>query len=435
MTATISRPTAVGRKHFSGTRGLAVNGGALILNVVASGLTGLVFWVLAARVAAPAVVANASTAITAIIAVVSLTQQSFVFTLPSLLAVSPAPRRLARNTYALSLAITAVVAPVYVVFGPKLAHGLTFLRDARLGVGFVIGCLVWCLFSLQDAVLTGVRKATIVLFENTSWGIVRLALVGTVWAFGVRLGVGWVVAAWIVPATALVAGISWYLFASERSPLAHPLGTQTFARRRLVSFMGAEYAASVLSSVVTLVGGAYALTTLGASASAPFVTAVSLVIVVEGALASFAQALAVEACKADDDVHRRRNLLRLTAALLGGMSFAAVFVAAVGGHRIMGLLGPHYRGAGGTALAILMVCVPARALGVVSNADNRLRGEGGRNLLQQVVACLVFFGLLLTGRIDSVVSLSWAVVAMRVVPAVLAGFHLRAGRLRVPSAT
>lgn len=419
----------IARRRLAGTRGLAVNGGALMINVLASAVTGLVFWVVVARTSSPDVVANASTTITAIIAVVSLTQQAFVFTLPSLLAVSPEPKRLARNTYAMALAATVLVAPLYVLAAPSLAGGLSFLRAPHIAALFIAGCLVWCLFSLQDAVLTGVRKAGVVLFENTTWGVARLLIVAAGGVLGVRLGVGWLALSWIAPALVLVVAVSWYLFRSESSPLAAPLGVQQIAGRRLVSYLGAEYLASVLSSCVTLIGGAYALTTFGAAAAAPFVTAASLVIVVEGALASFAQALAVEACKGDRDRARAGNLLRLSALLLGGISLGAVVVSIVFGEQVMGLLGEEYRAVGGTALAILMLCVPARSVAVVSNADNRIRGEGGRNLLQQILACVVIFGLLLSGVADSVVGLCWAVVAMRVAPAVMAVFHLRAGRL------
>jgi hypothetical protein len=430
VTSVLVAPALQVRRRLAGTRGLAVNGGALAVNVVASGLTGLAFWILAARVASPATVSRSSTAVNAIIAVVSLSQQSFVFTLPSLLAVSPRPRRLVGGVYAVALAITALAAPLYIVVGPHLFGGLTFLRDGRLAVAFVASALVWCVFSLQDAVLTGVRRAGVVLAENTAWGLARLALVVGLWAVGVRLGVGWLVASWLVPALVLVVGVSWFLFVSPSSPLARPLGTQRFDRRRFLSFMGAEYAASVLSSIVTLVGGAFALTTFGARGAAPFVTAAALVIVVENALASFAQALAVEACRPGVDRTHRRNLLALTGGLLGAVSFVAVGGALLFGHTVMGLLGDTYRGPGGTALGIMMLCVPARAVAVVSNADNRLRGDGARNLLQQVVACVVIFGLLLSGRIDTVPALCWAVVAMRVVPALLAVHHLRAGRLR-----
>jgi O-antigen/teichoic acid export membrane protein len=420
--------------RLAGTRGLAVNGGALIVNVLASGVLGFVFWVAAARLAAPDTVSRASAAVTAIIAVVSLAQQNFVLTLPSLLAVSPEPKRLVRTTYRVALAVTAVAAPVYVVAGPRLAHGLDFLRDWRLGGAFVLVSLVWCVFSLQDAVLTGVRRASIVLGENTLWGALRLVVMGSAWLVGIRLGIGWIIASWAVPATLLVIVVSWYLFASGRSPLARPLGTQVFARRKFLTYMGAEYASSVLGSVVALVSSAYALTALGADDAAAPLVAASLVLVVEGALSSFGQALAVEASRAGADSARRRNLLGVTVLFLGGASILAVVGSWVAGEHVMGILGSDYRAAGGQALGILMLSVPARALTFVSNADNRIRGEGGRNLLQQVVACAVVFGLLFVLRPDTVASICWVLVAMRVAAAAVAAVQLNRGRLRPASA-
>jgi O-antigen/teichoic acid export membrane protein len=420
--------------RLAGTRGLAVNGGALIVNVLASGVLGFVFWVAAARLAEPDTVSRASAAVTAIIAVVSLAQQNFVLTLPSLLAVSPEPKRLVTTTYRVALGVTALAAPVYVIAGPRLAHGLDFLRDWRLGGAFVLVSLVWCIFSLQDAVLTGVRRAGIVLGENTLWGSLRLVVMGLAWLVGIRLGVGWIIASWAIPATVLVAAVSWYLFASGRSPLAHPLGTHVFARRKFLAYMGAEYASSVLSSVVALVCSAYTLTTLGADAAAAPLVAASLVLVVEGALSSFGQALAVEASRAGADSTRRRNLLGVTVLFLGGASILAVGGAWIAGEHVMGILGADYRAAGGQALAILMLSVPARALTFVSNADNRIRGEGGRNLLQQVVACVVVFALLFGLRPDTVASICWVLVAMRVAAAALGAVHLNQGRLRPASA-
>lgn len=437
---TITAPTAagapagrpargLGRLHAA--RGLAVNGGALVANVLASGLTGLGFWVLAARVAPPAVVAQASTAIAAILAVVSLSQQSFVLTLPALLADAPEPRRMTLSVYRAALLMTALVAPTYVVLGPRLAHGLQFLQGWRSSVAFVIAALVWCLFSLQDAVLTGLRKATYVLAENTGWGTVRVVLLVAALAGGVHMSVVALVASWVVPAAACVALVSWYLFAAPSSPLAEARGSRRFERRQLLGYMGAEYVTSVLGSAVTLVTGAYALTTLGATEAAPLMLAASLVLVVEGAVSAFAQSLAVEASRADGAAERRRSLVHLTVLALGGLSLGAVVTVRVASEPIMGLLGSHYREAGGAALMILVLAVPARAVSLVSNADNRIRGEGGRNLLQQALACAVCFGLLATGRFRTGESIAWVLVVMRYAQTGLAVVHLRRGRLHL----
>lgn len=420
---------ALGRMHAA--RGLAVNGGALVANVLASGLTGLGFWMLAARVAPPSVVAQASTAIAAILAVVSLSQQSFVLTLPALLADAPEPRRLTLSVYRAALLMTALVAPGYVIVGPRLAHGLQFLQGWRNASWFVVAAMVWCLFSLQDAVLTGLRKATYVLVENTGWGAVRVALLVAALVAGMHMSVAALVASWVVPAAVCVGLVSWYLFASAASPLEEARGSRTFERRHLLGYMGAEYATSVLSSAVTLVTGAYALTTLGAADAAPLMLAASLVLVLEGAVSAFAQSLAVEASRSDGAAERRRSLVHLTVLALGGLSVGAVVTVRVASGPIMGLLGPHYREAGAAALLILVLAVPARAVSLVSNADNRIRGDGGRNLLQQALACAVCFGLLATGRFRTGEAIAWVLVVMRYAQAGLAVLQLRQGRLRL----
>jgi len=97
----------------------------------------------------------------------------------------------------------------------------------------------------------------------------------------------------------------------------------------------------------------------------------------------------------------------------------------------MGLLGAHYRSSGGTALAILMLAVPFRSICLVSNADNRIRGQGGRNLLQQAVACTVCIALLLSGHFHSIAAIAWVMVLMRVAAAAVATVQLSQGRLQL----
>src|SRR3954453_8076891 len=97
------------RSALSGTRALAINGGALIINVSASGVGGFLFWIIAARSAEPGDVARASAMVTSMLGVITLSQQSLVVNLPILIAGSPRPRRLAGHAYLAALAITVVM--------------------------------------------------------------------------------------------------------------------------------------------------------------------------------------------------------------------------------------------------------------------------------------------------------------------------------------
>lgn len=373
---------------MEGTRGLAVNGGALIVNVFVSGIGGFVFWIVAARSAQPAVVAHASAMITSLLGVTTLSQQSLVFNIPILLAGSPRPRRLAAHSYIAALGITAASALLFLFVGPRLATGLVYLRDTRLAVVFFLGCVMWSIFSLQDAVLTGVRRAKLVLVENVSWAMCRLVLVLTLPLVGLELGVGWLVATWLIPATVLVMVITYYLFASPGSPLRHPIGQRDLRRRGLFSFLGIEHLGALTNGLVQIVTPAVALTTLGARAAAPFLAAYSLVVVTEVALGSFSGAFAVE-------VRRRgraaTNLIVLTCVLLGGISIVAILGAQFFGDDFMALFGREYRKPGGAVLAILVLGLPASSVRLMASAGNRLRRAGWRNLAQQVSYCVALF--------------------------------------------
>ncbi|MEP7113233.1 MAG: hypothetical protein ABI862_08210 [Ilumatobacteraceae bacterium] len=410
----IQRPSV--RSAFSGTRGLAVNGGALIVNVFVSGIGGFAFWIIAARSVEPDVVAHASAMITSILGVVTLSQQSIVVNIPILIAGSPRPRRLAGRAYIAALSLTGVSSSLYLIFGTRIASGLDYLRDMHLAIYFVFGCLMWSIFSMQDAVLTGVRKGKLVLLENTVWSGCRVVLVLTLPLIGLELGVGWVVSTWLVPATLLVLAITYYLFARPASPLRHPLGTIALNRRALYSFLGVEHLVAVTNGLVQIVVPAVALTALGARAAAPFLAAYQLMIVTEVAMGTFAGAFAVEVRRHG---HASRKLIALTCTLLGGLSLAAIVGAHFFGKDFMALFGQQYREPGGEILAILVLGLPASSIRLIAGAGNRLRRAAWRNFAQQgSYMAALFIGFSFT-HIQSGRSLAICLVIARLVAGVV----------------
>ena len=396
------------RSRLVGTRSLAVNGGALILNVVAGGITGLAFWMVAARSAEPRVVAHASTMITAMLTVVTLSQQSLSVNVPTLIAGARRPRRIAGHAYVAALSTTLLGALAYVFFATRLASGLGFVREPRLAVSFVSGCLVWSVFSLQDAVLTGLRRGKLVLLENASWGTSRLALAVAVPLFGIESGVGWLLAAWLIPAALLVAVITYTLFVPSTSPLRARLGDQRVDRRRLVTFLGVEQLTAVTGGVVALSVPAFALTVFGATTAAPFLAAYSFLVVSENAMGSFAQAFAVEVRRGGSAMP---NMIVVAGGLVVGFSASVIVAAQLFGENLMGLFGPDYRTSGGQVLAVLVLGLPARCVWQLSSAANRLRRAGWRNFDQMAAYAVTVLVALALGNITTTRSLAiWLVV-------------------------
>ena len=389
---------------------MLANGLPLIVNVLAAGVGGFVFWIVTARSVEPAAVAEATAMVASMFGVAQLSQQHLIANLPPLIAASPRPRRLAGNAYVMAAVLTGITALGYVVCGPRVASGLEFLRDTELATLFVVGCLAWSWFSLQDAVLAGVRKGHVVLAENTVWGVTRLLIVICLPVVGLELGTAWIVGSWLLPAVVLVVAVSLYLFVGPQTLLRRPLGTQAFDRRTLLRHMGFEHVTAIINGIATIVVPAVTLSALGASAAAPFLTAYSFILVCENALASFSGAFAVELRRS---TRAAAGLVRVTVVLLGAGSLVAIVAAVLFADDLMALFGAEYREPGGAVLTVLVLGLPARSIWLVASAINRVNAAGLRNLVQQLVFTAVLVAALFVVDVQSATAIAWCVVAAR----------------------
>ncbi|HEX9044121.1 MAG TPA: lipid II flippase MurJ, partial [Candidatus Limnocylindrales bacterium] len=68
---------------------------------------------------------------------------------------------------------------------------------------------VWCLFSLEDAVLIGLRKSAWVPVENATYGAIKLALLVGLAVVGIRWGL---LGSWVIAAAILVVVVNIVLF-------------------------------------------------------------------------------------------------------------------------------------------------------------------------------------------------------------------------------
>ena len=408
-------------------RSLIANGVPLIVNVLGAGVAGFVFWIVTARAVDPSVVAQATAMVASMFGVAQLSQQHLIVNVPPLIAASPHPRRVAGRAYLLAAVLTLITAVGYVVIGPRVVSGLEFLGDDDLAALFVVGCLTWSWFSLQDAVLAGVRKGHVVLAENTAWGIARLAMLALIPIAGLELSVGWIVGSWLLPALVLVVVVTWYLFAGPRAVLREPLGDHTFDRRTLLTYMGLEHLTAIANGIATIVLPAVALSLLGASAAAPFLTAYSFILVCENALASFAGAFAVELRRSERSAGA---LLRVTGALLFVGSLVVIVAALLFADDLMALFGAEYREPGGAVLTVLVLGLPARSLWLIASSINRVNAAGVRNLAQQLAYTGVLVMTLLLVDVQSATAIAWCVVVARWAAAAVSAVDIVALRRR-----
>jgi hypothetical protein len=186
------------------------NAYALILNTGLTGLLGVGFWWLAPRYYSEADVGRGS----ALISVMTLLSGAVAINLTGTLSrfIPQAGRRTRRLVWGVYLLSTVVVATLSSVFLLTLGHwGPTFdlLRDPLMALCFVPAVVVAGIFTIQDAVLTGLRSSLWVPVENTCFGLIKIVLLVLLASVVPDAGV---YLSWVLAMVLLVPPISGLIF-------------------------------------------------------------------------------------------------------------------------------------------------------------------------------------------------------------------------------
>ena len=135
------------------------------------------------------------------------------------------------------------------------------------GVWFVVATVIWTLFTLQDAVLTGLGEAPWVFVENVSYGVLKLALL---LAVADRLPRTGVFVAWTAPLIVFVVAINLLIFGRLIPQRRHPPAERIDARV-IGRFISADYPASLMLATVVGLMPLLAITITGSAKSSAYV--------------------------------------------------------------------------------------------------------------------------------------------------------------------
>jgi len=118
--------------------------------------------------------------------------------------------RLVLYSYGIGVLTTLLAAPIFLlgikVWAPDLA---AVASDPTLVLWFILACAVWCIFTLQDSALTGLRQTHWVPIENTIFAVVKLGLLVVVAG---ALPLYGVFASWTIPVALTLVPINLLLF-------------------------------------------------------------------------------------------------------------------------------------------------------------------------------------------------------------------------------
>jgi O-antigen/teichoic acid export membrane protein len=403
---------------------------ALMLNTGLNGLLGFAYWVLAARLYPAKAVGLGAGAISAMTLVSSLGWIGLQFVLLRYVPVAGrAQTRLVRLCYAAAITIALVATGVFLAGFARLA-GLGILTESPLTVVlFALAIVLWVVFSLQDPVLIGLRRAGWVPIENTAFGAVKaVLLVG----FAASTSAWAIFGAWTLGLLVFVLVINAALFGrllrrEQGVPPALP------RQRQLVRFATAQHFVAVAAALPDSLVSLLVLAFMPGAANAYYYSAWAVSFSLRLLAVNMSNALIVEGALAETRV---RLLVRQVSRLAFVVVIPLVVVVVLCAGPIMRAFGPQYAQAANLLRLFAVALIPFTILSFII-AVERIRERAGRALLIAGSSTLVTIGLdvWLIPR-DGLSGAGWGWLIGQIVGAAIAvGLTLRRGSAGSASAT
>ncbi|MFG1944419.1 lipopolysaccharide biosynthesis protein [Nonomuraea sp. NPDC048826] len=372
---------------------LFLQGYALMANTAITAVLGLGYWFLAVRLYDPAAFGQGQLMITAMRLFSSLVGLAFVGVMARFIPVA------GRGTGGLILrgygvaGVTAVLAALaFLLTLPLWGPAYGELAGFVPAVVFLASVLVWTIFTLQDVVLAGLRRAVWVPVNSTVFGLGKLALL-VVLAGVLPVGglFGGIFVSWMVPTALALVPITWLIFrqavprhVTRTAANASPPGLREIGRFVAGDFSGTLSTLLVLYLVPVMVGawlndaelfGYFSVThTLGCMMGL-LAANMAVSLTVEGSL------------DAGRLARSTRDALRRTFLIVGPV----VAVVVAGAPLILRVFGPELAEAGTPLLRLMALGVLPMALVEIRLGTLRARSEARKLATVQIGMTLLVF--------------------------------------------
>jgi O-antigen/teichoic acid export membrane protein len=182
----------------------------LMLSTGVSAVLGLGFWLVAARYYAEEAVGQGSAAIAAMRLLASITATTMIGAVVRFVPLAGrTTASLVWRAYAASSVVVAVAAVVFLLTLDLWGASYAPLGTTGAGVLFVAACVAWALLTLQDGVLTGLRKAEWVPAGNAVFSAGKL---GLLIVFATTLPALGIFVSWAVAIAFSTLPLGWLIF-------------------------------------------------------------------------------------------------------------------------------------------------------------------------------------------------------------------------------
>lgn len=408
------------REHFMSP--LVRNGYALMLNTGVTGLLGVAYWLIAAHRYTAADVGRASAAYAALSLLSGITAHNILGVLTRFIPRSgQRTRALVLRSYALSAVASVAVTLVFLL---TVRHwGASYADLAGLVPGLLFtGCVVaWAIFTLQDAVLTGLRSALWVPAENGLFGIAKIILLVTLAVSLPRTGIA---ISWMVPVVVSLPLVNALIFGRlmprhQRLTAGHVPPTP----EQIGRFLTGDYLGNLCVLAVTTIVPVAVAARIGPGMNAYFYMAWTIGGTLDLLAINMATSLTVEGAYDEAGLAAHcRVALRRTMLILVPIAAGLILLAP----RALGLFGPAYAAHGTAILQLLAVATLPKALIELYLGALRAQNRTAQIALIQATRGFLLLGLtlVLTGVLG-VAGAGVAVLAGQALVAVVVAPRLR----------
>ena len=383
------------------------NGYALIAGSVFTSGIGFFYWVIAARIYTPEIFGINAT----LISTMTFLSNIANLNLGSLLVrfIPGSGKRLPRlviTIYCLSIVIALIATGIFLLVQPIWASKLTMLQTDPIFVAwFVISTALWCVFVLEDSVLTGLRQAIWVPFENLTFSLLKVVLLFALAATAAE-SIFW---SWTLPNLLLVPLITLLLFGRliPRQVKAQPETTTPLSLRTGVRFAGNDFIGSLIGQALGSLLPLFVLAKLGAAQagylSVAMMVSTSLNLVTSNIGSSLlAEAAADETRLADYSYKALMHTLRLLVP--------AVLLFVVGAPLLLEMFGKAFTAQATLLLQLMCLSALPTTVNTLRSNIQRVRMKTG-TIVVQIVAIsgiTVSVAFMLVGRMGiNAIGVAW----------------------------
>ncbi len=288
-------------------------------------------------------------------------------------------------TYAFAATISALLAATSLAVIRIIAPPTSVLHlSTAESAGLVLAVAATAIFTIEDSVLVGLRRAVWVPVENGTFGVAKIGVLFIVAPVGTAFAL---YSAWMIPLTLTIPIISAVLFGRFLPPASKPRRMALLGRKvrsNIIGFAVGDATGGLFTQAYTYLLPVIITALLGPSRNALYFTSFLFSSTIDQVAANYASPLTVEGAHAPEEI---AILIRLAFKRVFTIVCPTVIVLIIICPWLLHAFGVKYLGAVDLLRMLLIACVP-KAIATIYTAYCRIRRTMHKSASVQAYVCV-----------------------------------------------